>query len=206
MTPAGRVESMENPVDSQLSDLVRSSPWLMRVLGAVRETSLPDAWVGAGVLRDLVWGECYGPGFRPERVRDIDVAFFDPDNLSRANDDRATEHLAAALPGVPWEAKNQAAVHTWYQNKFGGDPVEPLTTIEDAVRSWPETATAVAVRLKDNEVIEICAPLGLEDLLGGIWRRNPHRISIDQSRARLARHNPSTRWPGVTVVAPGSRR
>jgi hypothetical protein len=197
---------MEDLVESELIDLVRASPWLMRVLGAVRDASLPDAWVGAGVLRDLVWGERYGLGFRPDRVRDVDVAFFNPGDLSRAEDDRATKHLAARLPEVPWEAKNQAAVHTWYQHKFGGDRVEPLTSIRDAVGTWPETATAVAVRLTGNHAIEIYAPLGLEDLLGGIWRRNPRRISIDQSRARLARHDPQTRWPRVTIVPPGSRR
>ena len=202
---AGAVERREQPAERELIDLVRSSPWLMRVLATVRETSLPDAWVGAGVLRDVVWGERYGPGFRPKRVHDVDVAFFDPDDVGRTNDDRATEHLATTLPGVPWEAKNQAAVHTWYQNKFGGDPVEPLTSIRDAVGTWPETATAVAVRLTGNHAIEICAPLGLEDLLGGIWRRNPRRITIDQSWARLARHDPSTRWPRVTVVDPNGR-
>ncbi|MEU4244226.1 nucleotidyltransferase family protein [Actinoplanes sp. NPDC026619] len=189
-------------MESALTDFIRSSPWLMRVLGAVRDTSLPDAWVGAGVLRDLVWGERYGPGFRPDHVRDVDVAFFDPNDLSRANDDRATEHLATRLPGVPWEAKNQAAVHTWYPQKFGGDPVEPFTGIRDALGTWPETATAVAVRLTDNVRISVCAPLGLEDLLNGVWRRNPRRISVEQSLARLARHDPRMRWPQVTVVPP----
>jgi hypothetical protein len=192
-------------MESELINAVRSSPWLMRILGAVRGAPLSDAWVGAGVLRDLVWGERYGPGFRPDRVRDLDVAFFDPADLSRANDDRATEYLARLLPEVPWEAKNQAAVHTWYSRTFGGDPVEPLTSIRDAVSTWPETATAVAVRLTGEDAIEICAPLGLEDLLGGIWRRNPRRISIEQSRARLARHDPYIRWPRVTVVLPAAR-
>src|SRR4051812_50086158 len=117
---------------------------MMRVLDAVRDAAVADAWVGAGVLRELVWGERYGPGFEPERVRDVDVAFFDPDDLSRGNDDRVTEQLAHRQPGVPWEAKNQAAVHTWYPRKFGGDPVEPLTSVRDAVSTWPETATAVA--------------------------------------------------------------
>lgn len=192
-------------MESELIDLIRSSPWLMRVLGAVRDASLPDAWVGAGTLRDLVWGERYGQGFRPDRVRDVDVAFFDPHDLSRANDDRATGQLALRLPGVPWEAKNQAAVHTWYQHKFGGDPVEPLTCVRDAVGTWPETATAVAVRLTGDDAIEVCAPLGLDDLLNGVWRRNPRRISVEQSLARLARHDPQTRWPYVTVVPPDTR-
>ncbi|GAA3348770.1 nucleotidyltransferase family protein [Amorphoplanes nipponensis] len=189
-------------METALTGMIRSSSWLMRVLGTVRDAALPDAWVGAGVLRDLVWDQRYGSGFRPDRVRDVDVAFFDPHELSRAGDDRATERLTQRLPEMPWEAKNQAAVHTWYPDRFGGDPVEPLTSISDAVGTWPETATAVAVRLNGHDVIEVCAPLGLEDLLGGIWRRNPRRVSVAQSHARLARHDPATRWPKVKVVPP----
>jgi uncharacterized protein len=189
-------------VRNDLIGLVESTAWLMRVLEAVRDEDLAEAWVGAGVLRDLVWDERYGPGFRPERVRDVDVAFFDPRDLSRANDDRATARLGQRLPGVPWEAKNQAAVHTWYPRRFGGDPVEPLVSIRDAVGTWPETATAVAVRLTGADTIEVCAPYGLDDLLDGVWRRNPRRIGVEQSRARLQRHDPRTRWPEIRIVPP----
>jgi uncharacterized protein len=86
--------------------------------------------------------------------------------------------------------------------KFGGGSVEPLTSIHDAVGTWPETATAVAVRLGTDDVIEICAPLGIADLLNGVWRRNPRRVSLEQSLARLERHQPRTRWPNINVITP----
>jgi hypothetical protein len=35
---------------------------------------------------------------------------------------------------------------TWYGAKFG-HPISPIQSIEDAISRWPETATAVAVRL-----------------------------------------------------------
>ena len=186
----------------RLRGLIRSSAWMMRVLATVRESGLPDAWVGAGTIRDLVWGQLYGSGFDPGDVRDVDVVFFDPDDLSRDGDDKATGRLHDAWPQVPWDAHNQAAVHTWYANKFGGGPVRPLSTIADAVATWPETATAVAVRLDPAGQIEINAPLGLSDLLAGVWRRNPRRASLPVSLARLARHRPAQRWPGVQVIAP----
>lgn len=189
-------------MEDVLIDLIRSSMWMMRVLEAVRAEPVPDAWTGAGVLRDLVWGERYGTGFTPDRVRDVDVAFFDPRDLSRANDDRVTEQLLRRMPDVPWEAKNQAAVHTWYSGKFGSGATEPLTSIHDAIGTWPETATAVAVRLHTDDGIEICAPLGVADLLNGVWRRNPRSVSIERSLARLERHQPRTRWPDVTVIPP----
>jgi uncharacterized protein len=186
----------------RLRGMIQTSSWLMRVLATVREVDLPDAWVGAGTIRDLVWGQLYGAGFEPDDVRDIDVAFFDPHDLRPAADEQATRRLGQAWPQVPWEASNQAAVHTWYAREFGGDPVSPLLTIADAVATWPETATAVAVRLSPSDDIEVCAPLGLADLLDGVWRRNPRRISVKVSLARLARHQPQRRWPGVTVIHP----
>jgi hypothetical protein len=188
--------------EDRMRDIIGSSAWLMRVLEIVRRAGLPDAWVGAGVVRDLVWGRLYGPGFAPGDVHDVDVVFLDPRDLSRLRDERATQQLREACPGVPWQARNQAAVHTWYHGRFGGEPVAPLLSIADAVATWPETATAVAVRLAPRGGIELCAPLGLADLLDGVWRRNPRRASLAVSLARLARHQPATRWPGVSVIPP----
>ena len=193
---------MSKQAERDLEELVRSSDWLMAVLAAVRDEPVPDAWTGAGVLRDLVWGERYGTGFRPGEVHDVDVAYVDSGDLSRARDDQVTAGLGRSLPGVPWQARNQAAVHTWYAARFGGDPPEPLTSIADAVGTWPETATAVAVRLTRTGGLEVCAPLGLRDLLDGIWRWNPRRVSAGFALERLARHQPGRRWPGVTVIRP----
>lgn len=187
---------------ADLEALIYGSAWFMRVLRCVRDERLPDAWTGAGALRDLVWGELYGPGFRPDDVHDVDVAFFDPGDLSRDHDDLATARLRARCAGISWQARNQAAVHTWYAARFGGDPPAPLTSIADAVGTWPETATAVAVRLGNDGALDVCAPFGLADLMGGVWRRNPRRVSLDESLARLRRHRPAERWPGVLVIEP----
>ena len=123
---------------------VRAEPWLVNVLNVVAASGLPDAWIGAGVLRDVVWGHRHD-GFDPAAVRDIDVAFFDPNDLSRRRDDIAQQRLVSMVD-LPWEATNQAAVHTWYAEHFHEDPVPPLASVHDAVATWPETATCVAVR------------------------------------------------------------
>jgi hypothetical protein len=52
------------------------------------------------------------------------------------------EALTSQLGGVPWEARNQAAVHLWFPEKFGYE-VEPFGLTAEAIASWPETATAV---------------------------------------------------------------
>lgn len=128
---------------AELAQLIASCPWLLNVLTTVREAGPPDAWVGAGVLRDLVWGQRYGGGFNPREVRDVDVAFFDANDLTPDNDLAATNHLRLHEPTVPWEATNRAAVHTWYESVFGTGPVDALRPIADAVATWPETATCV---------------------------------------------------------------
>ena len=193
---------MELRAQTELRALIGANDWFMHVLRCVRDERIPEAWVGAGALRDLVWGELFGSGFLPAQVHDVDVAFFVADDLSRACDDQSTARLHRRCASVPWQARNQAAVHTWYSAKFGGEPPPPLTSIADAVGTWPETATAVAVRLGNDDAIEICAPLGLTDLLTGVWRRNPRRASLEVSLDRLRRHEPARRWPGVTVVSP----
>lgn len=179
--------------------LLRQEPWLLRVLDAAATSGLPDAWVGAGVIRDLVWGQRCG-GFDPEDVADIDVAYFDPGDLSKARD-RAAQAALAERASLPWEATNQAAVHTWYHQYFGGPPVRAFASIHEAVATWPETATCVAVR-SARDGFEICAPHGLGDLLAGVWRVNPIRVTTATSEARLARQQGRRWWPAVTLVPP----
>jgi len=128
-------------------------------------------------------------------------AYFDPVNLSREGDLEAQEALGK-IAELPWEATNQAAVHTWYHRYFGGLRDEPFGCVHDAVATWPETATCVAVR-QAPDGIEVCAPHGLGDLLGGIWRVNPVRVTPAVSMARLARQRVRARWPDVKVVLPG---
>jgi hypothetical protein len=92
-------------------------------------------------------------------------------------------------------------VHIWYARHFGGPPVPPLTSVHDAVATWPGFATCVAVRAAAGHV-EVCAPYGLTDLLTGVWRRNPARISVEASAARLSRQRVRDRWPSVVVHDP----
>jgi hypothetical protein len=61
----------------QLQAIVQASPWMMGVLRAARACAPPDWWVGGGVLRDLVWDGLHGD-FDPARVKDVDLAFYDP--------------------------------------------------------------------------------------------------------------------------------
>jgi hypothetical protein len=184
----------------RLAEVVAAEPWLLSALDAVAGSGLPDAWIGAGVIRDVVWGRQHR-GFDPATVKDIDVAYFDPDDLTMERD-LAAQDVLSRLAALPWEATNQAAVHVWFHQYFGGSPVESFASVHDAVATWPETATCVAIRQRADG-IEVCAPHGLADLLDGVWRVNPIRVTPAISQARLARQRVRVRWPRVQVVMPG---
>jgi uncharacterized protein len=201
MSSAGHVCPGADPVEAaELISRLRREAWLLRALTAAAASGLPDAWVGAGAIMDVVWGQLHG-GFEPSDVADIDVAYFDPGDLSRARD-RAAQAALAERADLPWEATNQAAVHTWYHQYFGGPAVQAFASVHEAVATWPETATCVAVRLASGG-FEVCAPHGLGDLLAGLWRVNPVRVTAATSAARLARQRDRRWWPAVTVVPPG---
>ncbi len=190
---------VEATAGARLVEALTVEPWMLRALDAVGASGLPDAWIGAGVIRDLVWGQHHG-GFDPAAIKDVDVAYFDADDLTMERDVLAQD-LLARLADLPWEATNQAAVHVWYHQYFGGPPVESFASVHDAVATRPETATCVAVRQR-SEGIEVCAPHGLADLLIGVWRVIPVRVTPATSGPRLARQRVRARWPRVRVVPP----
>lgn len=176
---------------AELEAIVRQDTVFMAWLEAARECC-PQEWaIGAGALRNLVWNRLTG---RANPPADVDVVFF-----GGAHECEVERCLRSRLPSVPWQAKDQALVHTWYERVFGY-AVEPLTSVADAVGTWPETCTSVAVRLRPDDGLDLFAPCGLEDLFALVLRRNPRRATVDVFHSRLAQKRIAERWPGVTVV------
>ena len=77
----------------------------------------------------------------PAPPRDVDLGFFDGADVSPERDREVEAALRERAPGLPWEAKNQAAVHLWYPARFGM-AVEPFGSSADAIATFPETARA----------------------------------------------------------------
>lgn len=190
---------MPNMTDEHhLCSILQANAWFMQILKTVRTCNLPDWYVGAGVIRNIVWDHLHHYT-APTPVRDVDVVFFDPDDRRPERDAEVQATLQAQVPSVPWEVTNQAAVHLWYEAVFGV-PVLPLTSSADGVGTWPETATSIAVRLGDADGLQIVAPCGLHDLIGLVMRRNPRRVTVDQFRQRLYTKRIIEKWPLVQVV------
>jgi len=189
--------------EARLEAIVRSTAWLMRALEAARRVDAPDWLIGDGAVRTAVWDRLHGYDHATP-IADIDLAFFDATDLSEEREGQVEAWLRDALPNMPWDAKNQAAVHLWYVQKFGY-AVEPFQSSADGVATWPETATAVALRLTEGDDLIVCAPFGLDDLLGLVHRRNPRRASMREYERRLCSKRISERWPHVRVVQTGQR-
>jgi hypothetical protein len=181
----------------ELIHLIRSTPWLMSILETVRWCNPPEWLVGAGVMRNLVWDHLHQYQ-TPTPLADVDVIFFDPQDVRPERDRMVQQQLAQQLPRVPWEATNQAAVHLWYEDVFGFS-VPALHSSEEAVGTWPETATSVAVRLLATDEISIVAPCGLTDLFNMVVRRNPRRVTREQFVQRLHSKQILRKWPRVQV-------
>ena len=182
----------------ELTHLIRSTPWLMSILETVRRCNPPDWLVGAGVIRNLVWDHLHQYQ-TPTPLADIDVIFFDPQDVRPERDRMVQQQLAQQLPHIPWEATNQAAVHLWYEEVFGFS-VPPLHSSAEAVGTWPETATSVAVRLLATDEISIVAPCGLTDLFNMVLRRNPCRVTREQFVQRLHAKQILRKWSHVHVI------
>jgi hypothetical protein len=178
---------------ARLIALLRTDGLRMRLLAAVERLDLPDGWIGAGFVRAAVWDHLHGRA-SPPLDSDVDVVWFDPAHAS-ADDDRALERaLSAAEPAVAWSVKNQARMHV-----RNGDA--PYGSTENALRRWPETATAVAVR-RAGDRLDVLAPFGLDDLFTMTIRPTPafsgDRLAGFHQRVRDKRW--LERWPRARLA------
>jgi hypothetical protein len=176
----------------ELIDILASSDWFLAAVNCVATVDPPQWWVGAGVIRDLVWDTRFGDGFDPARLKDVDVAYYDGSDLTTDRDVGLTSDLRRVDPNIVWDIKNQAAVHQWYPARFGL-AVQPFQSVSEAVATWPEYAACVAVRLDEDGSLLLLAPRGLDDLLDGVWRRNPTRVTSGEYDRRLRRKDPAAR-------------
>jgi hypothetical protein len=179
---------------NEIATLIERHADMMRLLRAVEKLDLPDCWIGAGFIRNAVWDSLHQRVPNCSLLNDVDVVF-----LSRAFQDSASDvafeaRLQAMCPNVPWSVKNQARMHV-----RNGDT--PYSNTESAIAVWPETATAVAARLRDGR-LELLAPHGIADLVGLIVRPTPAFVSkLQEFESRVQSKNWKARWPRLTVLS-----
>ncbi|MBI4031068.1 MAG: nucleotidyltransferase family protein [Proteobacteria bacterium] len=167
----------------------------MEALRAVAALNLPDGWIAAGFVRNLVWDSLHAyPSMTP--LNDVDVIYYDAANIDKAAEKLYEEKLRANLPEIPWSVKNQARMHI-----KNGDP--PYSSIEEALMNWCETPTAVGARIDTEGKIELIAPLGIADLVDGVCRPTPLTLGkpekINEYRERVKSKRWAETWPLLKI-------
>jgi hypothetical protein len=155
--------SLELPEADWLRAIILSSHTRRACLRAVRDYGPPDAWLSAGFVRNPVFDALFGAA-RIAVVSDLDVIYLDAQALDRERD-RAFERALNARVRAEWSVKNQARMAV-------RNGVAPYRNVGDALAHFPETATAVAVRLQHGK-LAVLAPHGLADLRSGVLRGTP---------------------------------
>jgi hypothetical protein len=178
--------------DSDILDLIRADPWMMRVLSSAAALDLPDWMIGAGFVRNKVWDRLHGFANAEVQTADIDLIYFDPADLRESTEKDYDRQLRAACD-VNWSAKNQARMH-----EVTGDL--PYKSAADGLAHWVETATCVAVTLQDG-TLRLIAPHGTSDLVRLIVRRSPaFKRDISVLRERAASKRWLAKWPRLQLI------
>lgn len=143
--------------EDDILHMVKQDEWMMEVLRVVKSMELPDWWIGAGFVRNKVWDHLHQHKKRTP-LSDVDVIYFNPDDISIRTEKEYEKSLFLKMPHTPWSVKNTARIA-----KLRKDG--PYAGSIDALSRWIETATCIAVKLDENNTLNLAAPLGINDLV-----------------------------------------
>lgn len=179
--------------ENDILHIIENDPWMMRVLTVAESLDLPDWLIGAGFVRNKVWDHLHGYA-KNTPPTDIDLVYFDKDNKSSEKEIEA--RLSGLMPGLKWEVVNQATAHNWNDEA-------PYTSTADAISKWPETATAIGVRI-ENGKLKLIDPLGIEDLVNVVARPTPAFMVSEEKKARVRERIIEKfwleKWPKLKVI------
>jgi hypothetical protein len=165
------------------------------VLGVAADMALPGRYFGAGGVAQTVWNLLHG--FEPaEGTKDHDLVYFDPDDLSTVI--RAGGRAGGGPAPIPVRGggRPQRGPRPHLLRQCFGRLLEPYRSTEEAISTWPTTASSVGVR-RDADGFGVCAPFGLSGPSGMVARPNKAIVSRDvyEEKARW-----SARWPKLRII------
>jgi len=182
---------IENEQD--IIQLVSEDLWMMDLLKSAQALELPDWWICAGFVRSKLWDVLHGYMERTP-LPDIDVIYFDPDQLDEAIEKAHETTLKKLHPNIPWSVKNEARMHLV-------NNLPPYSSSTDAISKFPETVTALGIKLNENNQLILTAPCGIHDAIHMLVKPTAY-FSETKSRlviyeARLAKKNWQVLWPNI---------
>jgi hypothetical protein len=180
-----------------LETIVSGNPVVSVLLERLPELGLPSWYLGAGGVAHTVWNHLHG--FAPTHgINDYDVVYFDPEDLTESREADIQAQITSLLgeQRAKVDATNQARVHVWYERRFGR-PLTPYRSVEQAIATWPTTATSIGIRRQRRDVV-VCAPFGLADLFSMTVRANTTLIDRAIYERKTTRWR--TVWPQLIVL------
>jgi hypothetical protein len=176
-----------------LSKLIKQDLRRAQALGCLHQLNLPEGYIAAGFVRNMVWDHLHDKT-NATPLNDIDVIYFDPDELDSEQFKGYQATLKAMMPTVNWQVRNQALMH-----KRNNDL--PYKNCIDAMSYWPEKETAVAIRQSTSGELECIAAFGFHSLFNLQLTHNPKRnkLTFEQrvNSKRWLEH-----WPLLSVTLP----
>jgi uncharacterized protein len=192
----------------RLETILRKNNVASTVLDRAPKLELPNWYLGAGCIAQTVWNELHGfPA--SDNIKDYDLVYFDGSDLSYEAEDRSIKGGARLFRDLSAriEIRNQARVHLWYKQRFGkpleyvddsGKLNDEYKTVEDAIATWPTTATSIGVKLDEENRFVAYAPFGLDDLFDMVIRPNkrgvPKEVYLEKAKRWVGL------WPKLKVV------
>ncbi len=162
----------------------------MEALAIARALDLPDWYLAAGFVRNLVWDRLHE--FKsPTNLNDIDLIYFDSMEPHEAID-RGLEKRLQATSKLPWSVKNQARMHTRNSDNL-------YSSTADAMSYWVEAETAVGATLSAGGEIGVLAPLGIDLLFQYTITPNIKRVKSTQFARRIKEKRWLEIWPKLKV-------
>lgn len=178
-------------LEDKLKGILLKNPNTLTDLRTIHSLQLKNAYIAAGYVRNQVWDKLHGYLERTP-FNDVDVIYFDDKNVNEETEKHFEARLRQYNRNVKWSVKNQARMHLRNHEK-------PYKGIEDAIKRWPETATAVGIRLNDMGGLDVLAPHGLEDLFALRVRRSPYFQDPDFYLQRVMEKGWLKRWDKLTL-------
>ncbi|WHY87369.1 nucleotidyltransferase family protein [Neobacillus novalis] len=181
--------------ETDIIQLVKEDKWMMDILYSAQSINLPDWWVCAGFVRSKIWDTLHGFTVRTP-IPDIDVIYFDERNVEEAEEKKLEDKLIVIHPNVPWSVKNEARMHV-------KNDIPPYTSSVDAMSKFPETATALGLKLDENNNVVLAAPCGIHDVLNFEVKPSPFFAETKKRTAvyegRITKKNWKAIWNKVKV-------
>lgn len=178
--------------EKYISKLILNNNTVQNILKNIRSQG-EELYLGGGVIRNIVWDDLHGyKAMTP--FEDIDVVYYDNENISESYDNIIQKKLYARMPNFKWSVKNQARMHA-----INGD--EPYNSLTDAVSKWPETVSAILVRERQDGEYSFIAPFGYDDVFRLIVQPTPHFLNkIEKYRLRVSRHDWQRKWSKLKIL------